>query len=151
MRCVAIYSGKEALVTKVYPLEWGARIVKISSCSSIEMYLKGAPGKGIRYVYSENKNNLSGYSDADWAKCLKTRKSVTGYYVFFNNCLISWKSKKNTTSKSSTEPEYRSLSSAACEIVWIQKLLLDLNTKVTLPIDLHCDNKSALQLAINYV
>ncbi|GJU57624.1 ribonuclease H-like domain-containing protein [Tanacetum coccineum] len=27
-------------------------------------YLKGASGKGIRYVYSENKNNISGYSDA---------------------------------------------------------------------------------------
>ncbi|GKA32210.1 ribonuclease H-like domain-containing protein [Tanacetum coccineum] len=78
-------------------------------------YLKGAPGKGIRYVHSENKNNLSGYSDADWAKCLKTKKSITGYCVFFNNCLISWKSKKqNTISKSSTEAEYRSLSSAAC-------------------------------------
>ncbi|GJV04776.1 ribonuclease H-like domain-containing protein, partial [Tanacetum coccineum] len=115
-------------------------------------YLKGAPGKGIRYNYGECNNNLSGYSDADWAKCLKTRKSVTGYCVFFNNCLISWKSKKqNTISNSSTEAEYESLSSAACEIIWIQKLLLDLNTKVSLPIDLHCDNKFALQLAINPV
>nr|GEW45017.1 ribonuclease H-like domain-containing protein [Tanacetum cinerariifolium] len=49
------------------------------------------------------------------------------------------------------EAEYISLSSAACEIIWIRNLLLDLNTKVTLPIDLHCDNKSALQLAINLV
>ncbi|GJX29531.1 ribonuclease H-like domain-containing protein [Tanacetum coccineum] len=56
---------------------------------------------------------------------------------------------KNTLSKSSTEAEYRSLSSAACEIIWIQKLLLDLGIKVTLPVNLHCDNKSALQLAIN--
>ncbi|GJV66841.1 ribonuclease H-like domain-containing protein [Tanacetum coccineum] len=47
------------------------------------------------------------------------------------------------------EAEYRSLSSAACEIIWIQKLLLDLGIKVTLPVNLHCDNKSALQLAIN--
>ncbi|GJU74875.1 putative RNA-directed DNA polymerase [Tanacetum coccineum] len=114
--------------------------------------LLGAPGKGIRYIHSEYKNNLSGYSDADWAKCLKTRKSITGYCVFFNNCLLSWKSKnQNTISKSSTEAEHRSLSSAACEGIWIHKLLLDLNTKVTLPINLHCDNKSALQLAINLV
>ncbi|GKA12930.1 ribonuclease H-like domain-containing protein [Tanacetum coccineum] len=80
--------------------------------------LLGALGKGIRYVHSENMNNLSGYSDADWAKCLKTRKSITGYCVFFNNFLISWKSEKqNTISKSSTEAEYRSLSSTACEII----------------------------------
>ncbi|GJS78106.1 NB-ARC domains-containing protein [Tanacetum coccineum] len=89
-------------------------------------YLKNAPGKGIRYKYPGDMNSLCGYSDADWAKCLKTIKSVT-------------------------EAEYRSLSSAAYEIFWIQKLLLDLKTKVTLPIDLHCDNKCALQLAINPV
>nr|GEU36115.1 ribonuclease H-like domain-containing protein [Tanacetum cinerariifolium] len=47
------------------------------------------------------------------------------------------------------EAEYMSLSSAVCEIIWIQKLLLDLKTKVTLAVDLHFDNKSALQLAIN--
>ncbi|GJX40295.1 ribonuclease H-like domain-containing protein [Tanacetum coccineum] len=89
-------------------------------------YLKNAPGKGIRYNHSDCVNNLKGYSLANWAKCLKTRKSITRYCVFFNNCLISWKSKKqNTLSKSSTEVEYRSLSSAAYEIIWIQKLLFD--------------------------
>ncbi|GJT38378.1 putative RNA-directed DNA polymerase [Tanacetum coccineum] len=115
-------------------------------------YLKNAPGKGIKYAHSKNDNTLVGFSDADWAKCIKTRKSVTGYYVFLNNCFISWKSKKlNTLSRSSTEAEYRSMASAACEIIWIQKLLLDLNVKITLPVDLFCDNKSALQLAINHV
>ncbi|GKA65245.1 RNA-directed DNA polymerase, eukaryota, reverse transcriptase zinc-binding domain protein [Tanacetum coccineum] len=39
-------------------------------------YLKNAPCKGIKYVYSDCVNNLQGYCDADWAKCLKTRKSV---------------------------------------------------------------------------
>ncbi|GJY16199.1 ribonuclease H-like domain-containing protein [Tanacetum coccineum] len=59
--------------------------------------------------------------------------------------------KQNTLSKSSTEAEYRSMSSYACEIIWIQKLLYDLNTKVTILVDLFCDNKSALQLAVNLV
>nr|GEU94006.1 ribonuclease H-like domain-containing protein [Tanacetum cinerariifolium] len=85
-------------------------------------YLKNALGKGIRIL------------------CV------------FNDCLISWRSKKqNTLSKSSTEAEYGSLSSATCEIIWIQKLLFDLKTKVTVPVDLFCDNKSALQLAVNHV
>lgn len=34
-------------------------------------YLKGASGKGIRYNHFEFKNNLSGYSDAYWAKYLQ--------------------------------------------------------------------------------
>ncbi|GKD81920.1 ribonuclease H-like domain-containing protein, partial [Tanacetum coccineum] len=60
---------------------------------------------------------LTAYSVADWAKCIATRKSVTGYCVFLNNSLISWKSKKrNTLSKSSTEAEYRALASLTSEI-----------------------------------
>ncbi|GKE12182.1 ribonuclease H-like domain-containing protein, partial [Tanacetum coccineum] len=53
--------------------------------------------------------------------------------------------------KNAPEAEYRSLSSASCEIIWIQKLLFDLKSKSTLPVDLFCDNKSALQLAVNPV
>ncbi|GKD46493.1 ribonuclease H-like domain-containing protein [Tanacetum coccineum] len=104
------------------------------------------PNSILSYVPTETDPLL------DWAKCLKTRKSVPGYCVIFNNCLISWKSKKqNTLSKSSTEAEYRAMSFDACEIIWIQKLLHDLKINITLPVDLHCDNKSALQLAMNPV
>ncbi|GJW38483.1 ribonuclease H-like domain-containing protein [Tanacetum coccineum] len=53
--------------------------------------------------------------------------------------------------KNAPEAEYRSLSFAACEIIGIQKLLFDLKIKVTLPVDLLCDNKSTLQLAVNSV
>ncbi|GJT42584.1 hypothetical protein Tco_0951299 [Tanacetum coccineum] len=62
---------------------------------------------------------------------------------------LSLSKKQYTLSKSSTDAEYKYLSSAACEIIWIQKLLFDLKTKVTLPVDLFYDNKSALQLAVN--
>ncbi|GJU76308.1 ribonuclease H-like domain-containing protein [Tanacetum coccineum] len=74
--------------------------------------------------------------------------NITGYQKLLGKLIYLT---QNTISKSSTETEYRSLSSAACEITWIQKLLLDLKTKVTLPVNLFCDNKSALQLAINPV
>ncbi|GJX16835.1 ribonuclease H-like domain-containing protein [Tanacetum coccineum] len=53
-------------------------IVVTENCvDEIDKCLKGAPGKGIRYKYTDCKNNLTGYSDADWTKCLKTIKSVT--------------------------------------------------------------------------
>ncbi|GJW54145.1 ribonuclease H-like domain-containing protein [Tanacetum coccineum] len=59
---------------------------------------------------------FTAYSNVDWAKCIVTRKYVTGYYEFLNNSLVSWKNKKqNTLSKSSTEAEYRDLASAASE------------------------------------
>jgi len=114
-------------------------------------YLKGSPGLGI-LIPKGNELRLSGWSDADWAKCLDSRRSVTGYAVFLGNSLVSWKSKKqDTVSKSSTEAEYRALSSLNCEILWIIKLLRDLKVKVTLPVELFCDNRSAVLICSNPV
>ena len=56
-------------------------------------YLKGSPGKGVSIAKSKNLD-LMGYVDADWAKCLNSRKLVTRYLVYFANSLVSWKSKK---------------------------------------------------------
>ncbi|XP_052619763.1 uncharacterized mitochondrial protein AtMg00810-like [Lactuca sativa] len=97
-------------------------------------YLKNCPGRGISIVKS-GSCDLVGYVDADWAKCLNSRKSVTGYLVYFGNSLISWKSEKQATvSRSSTESEYRALGSITCEIIWVLKLLFDLGIKSSLPV-----------------
>lgn len=45
-------------------------------------YLKGSPGKGIVFNKS-NDLSLKAYVDSDWAKCPSTRKSVTGFLLFF--------------------------------------------------------------------
>ncbi|GKB33820.1 ribonuclease H-like domain-containing protein [Tanacetum coccineum] len=37
----------------------------LNSSLNVLRYLKGAPGKGIRYIHTYCKNNLNGYSDAD--------------------------------------------------------------------------------------
>ncbi|KAJ9546310.1 hypothetical protein OSB04_018853 [Centaurea solstitialis] len=72
-------------------------------------YLKKSPGKGILFTPSSDFK-LVGFVDADWGKCLSSRRSVTGYCLFLGNCLISWKSKKQSTvSRSSAESEYRAL------------------------------------------
>ncbi|GJY37383.1 hypothetical protein Tco_0422761 [Tanacetum coccineum] len=42
-----------------------------------------------------------------------TRRSISGYWVFVNGCLVSWKIKNQATlSKSSTKVEYRSMEAA---------------------------------------
>nr|GEZ54772.1 ribonuclease H-like domain-containing protein [Tanacetum cinerariifolium] len=46
-------------------------------------YLKGSPGKGI-HIARCNNSSLDVFVDADWAKCVVTRKSVTRFYL----CLI---------------------------------------------------------------
>nr|GEV97731.1 ribonuclease H-like domain-containing protein [Tanacetum cinerariifolium] len=44
-------------------------------------YLKSCPGLGI-HIIKDSGMNLKAFSDVDWAKCVVTKKSVTGYCVF---------------------------------------------------------------------
>lgn len=69
---------------------------------------------------------------------------------FFGESLISWKSKKQTTvSKSSTEAEYRAMSSTTCELLLILKIMREVGIIYTLPIALYCDNRSAVLITAN--
>ncbi|KAI5321488.1 hypothetical protein L3X38_030559 [Prunus dulcis] len=114
-------------------------------------YLKGAPGQGLLFS-TQNKLNLIGYCDADWARCPMTRWSVTGYCIFLGNALVSWKSKKQVTiARSSAEAEYRSMAAATCELTWLRYLLHDLRVTHAEPAKLFCDNQAALYIAANPV
>nr|GEX29434.1 ribonuclease H-like domain-containing protein [Tanacetum cinerariifolium] len=114
-------------------------------------YLKGTPGSSINFEKSEHMS-LKVYADSDWAKCPVTRRSVSGYCVVYNGCLVSWKSKKQATLlKSSAEAEYRSVAAATCELMWIVNILKDLKVTNLLPAELFCDNSASIQIAANHV
>ncbi|PNY12985.1 retrovirus-related Pol polyprotein from transposon TNT 1-94 [Trifolium pratense] len=52
---------------------------RLAACRVIR-YLKHNPGRGL--VFHKNADiQLLGYSDADWAGCIDTRKSTTGIYT----------------------------------------------------------------------
>ncbi|GJY17476.1 ribonuclease H-like domain-containing protein [Tanacetum coccineum] len=77
--------------------------LRVSRC------MKSNPGKGV-HIVRQPKASLEAFVDADWAKCLITYKSVTGFCIKLNGSLISWKSKKqHTLSKSSVEAEYKAM------------------------------------------
>ncbi|GJR96370.1 ribonuclease H-like domain-containing protein, partial [Tanacetum coccineum] len=114
-------------------------------------YTVSCLSKGVNVIRtSTSVNVLKAFTDADWARCTDTRKSVTGYCVFMNNSLVSWKSKKqNNISKSSIEAEYRDLAFVTSEVIWILKILKDLDCSNLLPVKVFCDNSSAIKIAIN--
>ncbi|XP_017190466.1 uncharacterized mitochondrial protein AtMg00810-like [Malus domestica] len=81
-------------------------------------YLKGTMDYGVQL--SKKDLCLTAFSDADWAGDPNDRRSTIGLVVYLGSSPISWSYKKqNTVSKSSTEAEYRALSSTAAEIDWI--------------------------------
>ncbi|XP_057966222.1 uncharacterized protein LOC131156505 isoform X3 [Malania oleifera] len=66
------------------------------------------PGKRTIILFILCNSTRLTNSDADWAGCVDTCRSITSWCVFFGDALISWKSKKqDRVSKSSTEFEYR--------------------------------------------
>lgn len=112
-------------------------------------HLKGNLDHGLFYSV-HSSSNLVTYSDADWAKCKDSRKSISGYCVFLRTNLISWKSKKQVTvSHSFAEAEYQSVATTVCEILWLSYVLQDLQLPPPHPIPLWCDNQTAIYIATN--
>nr|XP_043625661.1 uncharacterized mitochondrial protein AtMg00810-like [Erigeron canadensis] len=90
-------------------------------------YIKGTIAYGIHYS-SPTHTSLLGYSDADRARCLDTRRSTYGYSIFLGGNLISWSAKKQpTVARSSCESDSRAMASTAAEIVSITHLLQELH------------------------
>jgi len=99
---------------------------------------------------TESSLHLKAFSDSDWASCLTTRHSVTGFCIFLGSSLVSWRSKKQTTvSRSSSKAEYRALASTTCELQWLTYLLQDLQISFIQPSLLYCDSQFARHIALN--
>ncbi|XP_070007431.1 uncharacterized mitochondrial protein AtMg00810-like [Nicotiana sylvestris] len=114
-------------------------------------YLKRTSHFGLFFSNSPNLS-LKVYCDSDWASCVDSRRSVTGFCVFLGDCLVSWKSKKQLVVYLSTaEAEYRVVSKAAGEVTWLSRLLSDFGLPFSSPIPLCCDNQAALHIARNPV
>ncbi|XP_014489924.1 uncharacterized protein LOC106752705 [Vigna radiata var. radiata] len=113
-------------------------------------YVKGTMSYGLSFTRGASPNVL-GYSDADWARCIETRRSTYGYSIFLGDNLVSWSAKKQpTVARSSCESEYRAMANAAAELIWLTHLLHDLHISHQAP-TLLCDNKSAIFLSQNPV
>ncbi|KAJ1262155.1 hypothetical protein BS78_09G086000 [Paspalum vaginatum] len=84
-------------------------------------------GYGLRYEHRATATWLIGYSDADLASDIDTRKSTSGVLFFLGDCLTSWQSvKQKVVALSSCESEYVATTTAATQEIWLARLLGDL-------------------------
>ena len=127
------------------------RHVHLTTAKHILRYLKGTVDYGLKYDANQ-KINLEGYVDSDWAGSAIDRKSTSGCCFSMGSGVISWFSKKQYyVSLSTTEAEHVTTFSASCEAVWLWKLLSDLFDLQMDATCLHCDNQSCLKLSENPV
>ena len=77
-------------------------------------YIKGTIGKGLVFGSSKgvwsNEGVITGFVDSDFAGCLDSRKSLTGYVLTTFGTTITWRaSLQKVVALSSTEAEYMAL------------------------------------------
>ncbi|KAG6470938.1 hypothetical protein ZIOFF_072026 [Zingiber officinale] len=106
--------------------------VHYATAKRVLRFLQGTMKHGLRYV-KESNNDLVGFTDSDWAGSLEDRRSTSAYLFCLGSKVISWSSRKqNTVALSSAEAEYSAATSAACEAVWLRRIMADLQQKHTL-------------------
>jgi hypothetical protein len=65
---------------------------------------------------------------------------------------VSWKNnKQHVVTRSSVEAEYRIMTSALCELIWLKNLLANLGFYNHTPMTLFCDNQVAMHIATSPV
>ena len=99
------------------------RNVHLIVAKHILRYLRGTNDYGIKYNANQ-KINLEGYVDSDWADSAINRKSTSGCCFSMRSGVISWFSKKKScVALNTAEEEYVTACSTSCEVVRLRKLI----------------------------
>uniref|UniRef100_A0A0A9X817 Retrovirus-related Pol polyprotein from transposon TNT 1-94 n=1 Tax=Lygus hesperus TaxID=30085 RepID=A0A0A9X817_LYGHE len=115
-------------------------------------YVKATADLGVNYIIdSDCPEKLVAYCDADFAGDVDSRKSTTGFVIFYSNGPVSWTSRKQPiVATSSTESEYISAAECARTLIYLRNFLEELSGK-EVPTELNIDNQSAMDLINNGV
>jgi len=93
---------------------------------------------------------LQGFTDADWARSPLDRKSISGgVFNLGSAAVFRYSSKQRSVALSSTETKYMATSQAACDSIWVQKILVGLSGQRMDPTMIYCDNQSCIKLSEN--
>lgn len=114
-------------------------------------YLQGSKDYMLMYRRTDNLEVI-GYSDSDFAGCVDSRKSTSGYIFMFAGRAVSWRSAKQTLTATSTmEAEFVSCFEATSHGVWMKSFIsgLGIVDSISRPLRIKCDNSAAVFMAKN--
>lgn len=113
-------------------------------------YLKGTRNFGITFNAGADCSRIVAYSDADFAGETHSRKSTTGFVLKLGTGPVLWGSRRQrSVALSTTESEYVAASETVREIIWAQRLLVELAGKIVKKPILRMDNQSVMKLIRN--
>ena len=124
-------------------------------------YLNATKNYGLKFGgKTPNPTNLSNQSiqsicfncfcDSDFATDPADRISQIGYAITLNNSAVIWKSQKlPMITQSTCESELMGINACANEIKWVSMLVSALDLAINRPIQIYCDNQSAITCAPN--
>jgi transposase InsO family protein len=114
----------------------------------IMRYLRGT--SDVKLCLGGKDIVLSGYCDADYAGDTSDRRSTTGYMFKVGSGAVSWNSKRQqTTATSTVEAEYMATSHATKEAIWLRQLMVDVGCTQGEATTIMCDNQGCISLAKN--
>ncbi|KAL6461003.1 hypothetical protein MHYP_G00309690 [Metynnis hypsauchen] len=126
----------------------------MTALKHVYRYLQGTVNYELSYEKCDNKLELMGYSDADWANDILDRKSTTGYCFSLsqNVAVVSWKTRKQqTVSLSTCEAEYVALAATIQEALYLSQLLQGMDHTFEQTVRVFEDNQGTIRLAKNPV
>jgi hypothetical protein len=112
-------------------------------------YIRSTMDYGIRYKLKPKNGSLKmvSYVDSDWAGCIDSRRSTSGYVFFMGNSPVSWSSKRQAfVALSSTAAEYVALAHGAQQAMWMRSWLDEVYLPQDGPMNIYGDNLGSLSL-----
>eukprot|EP00253_Pinus_taeda_P030438 PITA_30438 len=131
------------------PLPGGWRKEDATSAEEVDAIVYRQLGGSL---IQEDEVKLCGFTDADWAGSPTDRKSTSGGVFSIGSTVFSWYNRKQrSVALSSAEAKYMATSLAACEAIWMRKILVGLFGSYLKPTVIYCDNQSCIKLSANPV
>ena len=121
------------------------------AAKKVMRYLQGTKDYMLMYRRTDNLEVI-GYSDSDFAGCIDSRKSTSGYIFMMASGAVSWRSAKQTLTATSTmEAEFVSCFEATSHGVWLKSFIsgLRIMDSIFRPLKIYCDNSAAVFMAKN--
>ena len=104
--------------------------------------------KGNKRLFLTDKIRFWGYCDSDFAGCVDTRRSTSGFCLYGDgNLLASYAGIQASVALSTCQAEWAALVAIITMILWFLNLFGELGFEVELPVLILCDSQSCIAIA----